>query len=237
MRRLRHHDEVPFVERHASSNGTITEKEKMALRKLCKRLVTYSSAQVLSTQLVALDEIVALTIEDPVIRMTLKEFDLNLLSPKYSEPDLIISTSKALGSLENARVHDLWSSVVSSRGRCFFEDVSRFADYFRLICASLYERETSYLAARYLFHISKTKFKDPTLRQFQSQIWLRYVIVALYCPQIVEWQNMERCLGIRISERREHLRYSNTLISHFKQFEQHYPESFARYFREQKWRF
>ncbi len=59
----------------------------------------------LSTQLVAL--------EDPVIRMTLKEFDLNLLSPKYSEPDLIISTSKALGSLENARVHDLWSSVTS----------------------------------------------------------------------------------------------------------------------------
>ncbi len=77
----------------------------------------------LSTQLVALDEIVVLTIEDPVIRTTLKEFDLNLLSPKYSEPDLIISTPQALGSFVNARDHDLWSSVVSSRGRCFFEDV------------------------------------------------------------------------------------------------------------------
>ncbi len=72
-------------------------------------------ARVLSTQLVALDEIVELTIEDPVIRVTLKECDLSRLSLKYTEPDLILSTSKVLGSLDNGRIHHLWSSLISSR--------------------------------------------------------------------------------------------------------------------------
>ncbi len=33
--------------------------------------------------------------------------------PKYKEPDLIVSTVKAFGSVEHADVHELWSGVIS----------------------------------------------------------------------------------------------------------------------------
>ncbi len=84
------------------------------------------SSQVFSTQLVALDEILELSVTDPVIRFILKEFDIYRLSTEYSEPDLIISTSKALGSLENAYVHDIWSSIISSHGHRIFANETSF---------------------------------------------------------------------------------------------------------------
>ncbi len=80
----------------------------------------------LSTQLVALNEILELSVTDPVIRFILKVFDIYRLSPEYSEPDLIISTSKALGSLENAYIHDIWSSVISSHGHRIFASETSF---------------------------------------------------------------------------------------------------------------
>lgn len=41
------------------------------------------------------------------------EQDLNrYLTPKFQEPDLILSTSRALGSIENADVHELWSGIL-----------------------------------------------------------------------------------------------------------------------------
>ncbi len=38
-------------------------------------------------------------------------------TPKFQEPDLILSTSRALGSVENADVHKMWSGVLLGRLR------------------------------------------------------------------------------------------------------------------------
>ncbi len=104
--------------------------------KWCSHSVLYS-AHVLETQLVALDEIIALSVEDPVIRNSLTECDLRRLSPTYGEADLIISMSKALGSLDNAREHNLWSLFISSRGRYFLDDIPKFKKNLKLCLATL----------------------------------------------------------------------------------------------------
>ncbi len=67
----------------------------------------------LSTQLKALEEITSLSVEDPFIRSVLVGCNLRALVPKYKEPDLIVSTIKAFGSMEHAHVHELWSGVIS----------------------------------------------------------------------------------------------------------------------------
>ncbi len=71
--------------------------------------------QLLETQLQALEEILALTIADPQIRLVLGECNLRRLSPEYREPDLILSTSKVLSSIENTHVHSLWSELIRRR--------------------------------------------------------------------------------------------------------------------------
>ncbi len=48
--------------------------------------------------------------------MVLAEHDLDYyLTPKFNEPDLILSTSRALDSIGSTEVHDLWSNVLSGR--------------------------------------------------------------------------------------------------------------------------
>ncbi len=72
----------------------------------------------------ALEEIIRLTIEDPHARVVLAGQNLDrYLVPKFKEPDLILSTSRALGSIENAKVHDLWSGVLLGRLSEFPSDV------------------------------------------------------------------------------------------------------------------
>jgi len=190
---------------------------------------------VLSTQLVALNEILELSITDPVIRFILKEFDIYRLSPEYSEPDLIISTSKALGSLENAYVHDIWSSVISSHGHRIFANETSF----NLVLNTLRDSETSYLAARYIIHILNTMLKDganvedKVFRLFQSLIWNCYILVAIQSPQNIEWQNMKWCLQ-NINLGRENVFQLSSRIKEVenasKQQRRRYPEFFVLYF-------
>lgn len=66
----------------------------------------------LSTQRKALEEIIDLTIEDPVIHRQLAQSRLSHLVPQYEEPDLILSASRALGSIRNAHTHNIWSFTV-----------------------------------------------------------------------------------------------------------------------------
>lgn len=67
----------------------------------------------IDNQLLALDEMVELAIEDPIVRATLAGCNLERLMPKYKEPDLIMSTSKAFGSIEFSNVHRVWSEVIT----------------------------------------------------------------------------------------------------------------------------
>lgn len=64
-------------------------------------------------QLIALEEIIELSMKDPRIRAILADCDLNRLITHYDEPDLLISTVKALGSVEYSSVHRVWAPILS----------------------------------------------------------------------------------------------------------------------------
>ncbi|KLO05751.1 hypothetical protein SCHPADRAFT_946646 [Schizopora paradoxa] len=189
----RRHDELSVPERYTSSAGFASERDRRVLQKLCKKLVNYSSAHVLSTQLLALNEIVQLSTEDPIIRIMLKRCNLTKLVPRFTEPDLITSTSKALGSLEDTKIHGIWSLVLSSNGRSL-DNVD--SEDFRTLKNTLRDSGASYIAARYLFHILHAAFTHPDTKfhTFSSEMWIKYLITALYYPQMIEWENMNKCL-------------------------------------------
>lgn len=44
------------------------------------------------------------------------------LTPKYGEPDLILSTSKALGSIRDTYTHQLWSAFILNHSLPLFGD-------------------------------------------------------------------------------------------------------------------
>lgn len=69
----------------------------------------------INNQLVALDEIVDLAFEDPLIRAILASCNLNRLITNYDEPDHIMSAVKALGAIEFSDVHRIWSETLSCR--------------------------------------------------------------------------------------------------------------------------
>ncbi len=60
-----------------------------------------------------MEGIISLTVEDLRVREMLGTCDLGRLSPKYKEPDLILSTSRALGSIEFVNVHCAWSAFLA----------------------------------------------------------------------------------------------------------------------------
>ena len=66
----------------------------------------------LETQLVALEELTAFPFEDPLLGAILRGCRIDVLEPKYREPDLLVATAKAFGSITNARTHALWSSLL-----------------------------------------------------------------------------------------------------------------------------
>ncbi len=67
-------------------------------------------AQLLQTQIRALEEITTLAIADPHIRRVLDTYRIErYLSPAYSEPQLYLASAKALISVKNNEVHTVWS--------------------------------------------------------------------------------------------------------------------------------
>ena len=59
----------------------------------------------INNQLIALDEIISLAIEDPLIRAALANCNLNRLATHFAEPDILSATAKALGAVEFSNVH------------------------------------------------------------------------------------------------------------------------------------
>ncbi len=67
-------------------------------------------AQLLSTQLKALDKITELSIENNFIREVLGNSPLTrYLSPKYTEAELHWASAKAFLSIQEKEVHSVWS--------------------------------------------------------------------------------------------------------------------------------
>ena len=69
----------------------------------------FSRSRLVSTQLVASEELVKLAIEDPVIRSILADFRLNNLAPKFEEPDVLLTTTKAFSFIKDTETHSLWT--------------------------------------------------------------------------------------------------------------------------------
>ncbi len=66
--------------------------------------------------------------------------------------------------------------------------------------------ETSYLAARYLFHVLNTHSENLALREFQYEVFPVYFIIALFFPEVIEWHNMEKCSQFVTPDRPESFR-------------------------------
>ncbi|KLO19911.1 hypothetical protein SCHPADRAFT_46400 [Schizopora paradoxa] len=123
IRRLRRHEEISLMVRFATPYAHVSQAKERKLRRLCKNLLKYARSHVHSTQIKALAEITDLAMEDPLIRATLCACNLGQLVPSYKEPDLIMATMRAVGSIENAEVHELWTgALLQSRGD--FETIS-----------------------------------------------------------------------------------------------------------------
>jgi len=55
-------------------------------------------------------------VDNPHTRVKLAERDIShYLIPKFDESDLFLFTSRALGAIKYAKVHDLWSGVLLGR--------------------------------------------------------------------------------------------------------------------------
>lgn len=156
----------------------------------------------MSTQLKALDEITNLAIEDPFIRTALVGCNLRRrLTPKFKEPDLLISTSKALGSVENTRIHSLWSDLIK-RDRHISSDLDEVRIRNSLV-PSLSDPNSSYLAARYLLHLVRLRIRVPTghrtmvqdvFARLYAELWDFYQVIAERNPSIIEWSNFNSCI-------------------------------------------
>ena len=57
-----------------------------------------------------------LAVEDPVIKEILSNGLLNYSYTKYTDPDVLLRTSRALACVNDTRIHMLWTSFMQSRG-------------------------------------------------------------------------------------------------------------------------
>ncbi|KLO07297.1 hypothetical protein SCHPADRAFT_1001765, partial [Schizopora paradoxa] len=150
-----------------------SENDAKALTKLLKKLLKYSNAELLSTQLKALDEITALSVENNFLREILASHQLKkYLSPRYSEPELHWASAKAFLTIQEKEVHSVWSDFYH-----FAEQHKRF----------LRDANLSFIMARHIqnrlnFFISPGE-SNPTL-----DLWLYHLEIAASHPEIVEWE-------------------------------------------------
>ncbi|KLO18486.1 hypothetical protein SCHPADRAFT_936160 [Schizopora paradoxa] len=202
VRRLCRHDERGIIERHKHSNFELSDIDRRKLVKSCKKLLACMRSKVSSTQLAALDEMIDLTIEDPLIRTTLAECDLSGLLPKYKEPDLIISTIKALGSIQYARIHGIWSDVIQVSCNKTDEELYPTLKSIReSLFTSLRHPEVSFLAARYLAHVLRLALPPGerfwvanALQHLCSELWQFYMDIAGETSKGIEWPTFDSCI-------------------------------------------
>ena len=62
-----------------------------------------------------MEEIIDLAIEDPIAREVISKSRFSEIVLKYTEPDLVRSTERALGSIADVKTHHIWSDVISGR--------------------------------------------------------------------------------------------------------------------------
>ncbi|KLO07254.1 hypothetical protein SCHPADRAFT_945440 [Schizopora paradoxa] len=113
IRRLTNHNGKIVLERCSLPPRQVSRSEMRALKKRCNKLLKFVGSTELSTQLDALDEVMALAIEDSLLRTIFSECGLAPLEPQYNEMELQSRSTKALASIEERSTHELWYSLYS----------------------------------------------------------------------------------------------------------------------------
>ncbi|KLO08846.1 hypothetical protein SCHPADRAFT_981263 [Schizopora paradoxa] len=185
IRILSRHDEFTIPERYLAYSMHFSEKEMRVLRRRCRRLLKFAGSRLLSTQLVALNEISMLAIENSLIRTIFAECRLEHLEPKYLEPDLLLMSAKALSSIEEAATHALWSSIV------LHPDYDIADLQVQSIKESLADPNTSFIANRHLVNAVQC-----------TSLPISYALVGSFVEvatsretwSSIEWSSLSNCL-------------------------------------------
>ncbi|KLO07246.1 hypothetical protein SCHPADRAFT_656886 [Schizopora paradoxa] len=151
IRSLRRHRELTLLERYSMPPRKLSEGEAKTLKKLCNKLVKYVRSEVLSTQISALEEVTALAMDDLVIRAVFAECRLEYFEPKYTEPNLLLSTTKALCSIKDTATHELWSTIIL-RPKLELD--------WQTIGRSFRDPDSSFIAARHLSNLLQLAIAD-----------------------------------------------------------------------------
>ncbi|KLO08847.1 hypothetical protein SCHPADRAFT_592790 [Schizopora paradoxa] len=112
IRFLSRYGELTIFDRYSLPPRHLSKREMKGLKKRCDRLLRYVRSNLLSTQLSALDEVTTLAIEDSLIRAIFLECQIRCLEPKFIEPDLLLRSTRALASIQETAIHELWSSTI-----------------------------------------------------------------------------------------------------------------------------
>ncbi|KLO15819.1 hypothetical protein SCHPADRAFT_244812 [Schizopora paradoxa] len=206
IRRLRRHDVTTFQTRLESAleSSALSKAEIRSLKRLCERLMKYASSPVLSTQIKAAEEIFELTVDDPIVRRLLAESRVDRLVPNYREPDLLVVTSKALGSVMDAHTHRLWSILILDQHLPPNGGGISIPEGLAISLKDSLSRPTSsYVAARYLrralesFELPSTGFgqRNPPKASALHGIGRHYIETAVSNPSIIEWSNLDGCVS------------------------------------------
>ncbi|KLO04600.1 hypothetical protein SCHPADRAFT_896911 [Schizopora paradoxa] len=195
IRRLRRHEQISLMVRFAAPYAHINKAQEKKLRSLCKSLLKYAGSPVRSTQMKALEEIKTLAIEDPIVCDFLSACNLQHLVPKYREPDLIMATSRAVGCIENAKVHELWRHTLLLTYN--IDDIFHNGIYqlalsdinVEALKGSLRNGNASFTAARYLTKL--IRISNPVIHVLLARpLWDSYMKTVASFPATIEWSNV-----------------------------------------------
>ncbi|KLO06428.1 hypothetical protein SCHPADRAFT_895441 [Schizopora paradoxa] len=114
IRLLCGHHKFAYFNHYPEQPGRLSEVQLKVLRNRCNALMKFVGSRLLSTQLVALEEVTTLAIDDSLIRAIILECHMKHLEPKYLEPSLLLVSAKALASVKEADTHALWATIKQS---------------------------------------------------------------------------------------------------------------------------
>ncbi|KLO07076.1 hypothetical protein SCHPADRAFT_932674 [Schizopora paradoxa] len=178
--------ETTVLQRHASSTDRQESINTTKLEVLCDTLSSYASSG-LRTELGASEEILRLSVEDPVIRIVLGRLRRGLSQIVWND------------AIE--KVHQLWSRLLfvtqaplntsdsNSTGASMYMESN-----FESLMTSLSQSDFSFLAARYLRHAMQLQLTGNNL-YLVVKLWHRYMDIAVDGAIDIEWSNMNDCIS------------------------------------------
>ncbi|KLO04403.1 hypothetical protein SCHPADRAFT_989699 [Schizopora paradoxa] len=172
------------------------KSETKTLRTLCKKLIEHTRSHIIGNQLIALEEIINLSMKDPRIRAILVYCDLNRVLPCYDEPELLGSTAKALGAVEFSNVHRVWAPVITlftTPWREFHGEYDLPEGLEEAIFETIRDPSTSFLSARYFQRVAENINPIMLLHMFLRRFASYYTRVASENPGCVEWSTFYAC--------------------------------------------